>query len=67
LGLASSLVRALHAEGRDRGFRFAALFSDYIDFYRPLGYLQTSRVPLLVAPLTELPWPDGHVAPGGEW
>lgn len=64
-GLASSLVRTAHSEANlIFGHRWAALFSDYLGFYKPLGYRRTSRPTFLVADITydhDQTWPNGEI------
>lgn len=66
-GYASALVTAAHTVGRRRGVSHAALWSDYLGFYRPHGYQPTPVESFLVAALAGDPWPAGPIDPGGNW
>ena len=66
LGLARALVRASHEDARAHGYKWAMLFSDYTDFYAPLGYERIQDV--LVAPLADDPFPRNcTISYGAEW
>lgn len=69
LGLARALLAAAHHDGRQRGYDFAVLFSDYLRFYEPLGYAEVGAPPLLIKYLAGRAWPHGDdVHPeGGAW
>jgi predicted acetyltransferase len=68
IGLATALVRAAHIEARSAGIDFAALFSEYLWLYEPIGYEQVdeARPNFLVRELRG-DWPDGEIDTHGEW
>jgi GNAT superfamily N-acetyltransferase len=69
-GLARGLVRRAHEEMSARqSVKFAALYSDYLPLYEPLGYFHPEDAPpgFLVCRLGEDEWPAGRVIPQGQW
>lgn len=69
-GFARALVRRAHTEMREhQPIKFAALYSDYLDLYSPLGYFHPEGAPdaFLVCELADEKWPAGRVVPQGQW
>lgn len=69
-GFARGLVKRAHEEmATHQPVRFAALFSDYLPLYEPLGYFHPDGAPdgFLVCELGDERWPAGRVIPQGQW
>lgn len=69
-GYASALILSAHEEARAHSMvGYAVLFSTYVGFYERFGYAHPDGAPehLLVACLTEEPWPAGRVDTRGAW
>lgn len=70
-GFAAALVRRAHVEIQEhQPIRFAALFSDRVDYFARLGYFHpagASDPTFLVCELSDESWPPGRVDTRGTW